>query len=118
MSEVESGARQPSRLSRGFGRAKSFVVPGTFLYSITVGAVAGVALTGAAVILRSAKVYFWDEEYLRLQSRKRYLEKQAIFFADLQEKLKAHYIGNVLVREYHAVDTRLPFQAMQDRFRF
>jgi len=119
MAQIESGSRpSPGRLSRIYASGRSFFLPGTFIYSAGFGAVAGIGLVGAALVLRTAKVFFWDEEYLRLQSRRRYLEKQAAFFADLQEKLKAHYIGNVLVREYDPVDTRLPFQAIQEKFRF
>ena len=118
MSQIDTGAKLTGRSSRVLASVKSFVSPGTLLYSVGFGAVAGVCLAGAAHALRAAEVYFWDEEYLRLQSRRRYLEKQTTFFADLQEKLKAHYIGNVLVREFDPVDTRLPFQAIQDRFRF
>jgi len=117
MSEIESG-KQLGRAARAWLRGKSFFLPGTLLYSAGFGAAAGVALAAAALAARVGKVYLWDEEYLRLQSRRRYLEKQTAFFADLQAKLKAHFIANLLVSEYNPVDTRLPFQAISDKFRF
>ena len=115
--QIEEGQKK-GKLSRSWSSFRSYGSRGTFLYSAGVGAACGLSLCAAALVMRAAKIYFWDEEYLRLQSRRRYLEKQNAFFSDLQEKMKAHYIANVLVREYDPVDTRLPFQSIQDRFRF
>jgi hypothetical protein len=90
---------------------------GTFLYSAVFGATLGVGLAGAAYFGRAVHVAFFDEEHYRVQSRQRYLEKQFLFFKELQESQKSHALAS-LVQEYDPVDTRLPFQKMDDKFRF
>ena len=82
------------------------------------GAVIGVGFAGAAWTGRLLKVYLFDSDYYSQLSRQRYLEKQTIFYQALEEKLRNHYIANVLVGEYDPVDTRLPFQHISEQFRF
>ena len=94
-----------------------YFMPGTFLYSGLLGAAVGVGLAGTAYVFREGHVLFFDEEHYRVQSRQRYLEKQFLFFKQLQESQQAHAIAS-LVQEYNPVDTRLPFQKMEDEYRF
>lgn len=58
--------------------------PGTFLYSAMFGAAVGTGLAGAVYGLRSFHVLLFDEEHYRVSSRQRYLEKQYLFFKQLQ----------------------------------
>jgi hypothetical protein len=90
---------------------------GTFLYSALFGAAVGVGLAGGAYLGRAVHVAFFDEEHYRVQSRQRYLEKQYVFFQQLQESQRVHALAN-MVQEYDPVDTRLPFQKMEDKYRF
>lgn len=94
-----------------------YFTPGTFLYSALFGAAVGTGLAGVAYLGRAGHVLFFDEEHYRVQSRQRYLEKQFLFFKELQESQKAHALAS-LVQEYDPVDTRLPFQKMEDKYRF
>jgi hypothetical protein len=97
--------------------AGTYFQPGTFLYSALFGAALGVGLAGGAYAGRVIRVTFFDEEHFRVQSRQRYLEKQYIFFKELQNSQKAHALAS-LVQEYDPVDTRLPFQKIEDKYRF
>jgi hypothetical protein len=76
------------------------------MYSALFGASLGVTAAGLAFVGRMGKVYLFDEEYERQVSRLRYLEKQTIFFAWLQDKLKMQAMGNTLVAQYNPVDLR------------
>ena len=58
--------------------------PGTFLYSGLFGAAVGTGIAGAVYGLRAFHVILFDEEHYRVQSRQRYLEKQFLFFKQLQ----------------------------------
>ena len=91
--------------------------PGTFLYSGLFGAAVGTTLAGAVYVGRALHVVLFDEEHYRVQSRQRYLEKQFLFFKQLQETQKAHALAS-MVEEYNPVDTRMPFQKMEDKYRF
>jgi hypothetical protein len=79
---------------------------GGFIYAAGFGATLGVALAGAAFATRVVKVYLFDEEYNRMISRQRYLEKQTLFFAHLQDKLKTQAMANALVAQFNPVDLR------------
>ena len=94
-----------------------YLKPGTLIYSGLIGAAIGTGLAGFALLSRSTHVFFFDEEHYRVQSRQRYLEKQLLFFKELQESQRAHALAS-LVQEYDPVDTRLPFQNMEDKYRF
>ena len=95
----------------------NYFKPGTFLYSGIFGAAVGTALAGSVYGLRALHVLLFDEEHFRVQSRQRYLEKQYVFFQNLQETQEAHALAS-LAQEYNPVDTRLPFQKMEDKYRF
>jgi len=104
--------------STGLQRLSKYFMRGSFIYSIGFGATLGVGLAGLAVFGRTVKLFFSDAEYYRQMSRNRYLEKQAVFNHWLEGKLAAHFIGNEVVQSYNPVDTRMPFEHIQDRFRF
>lgn len=91
--------------------------PGTFLYSGLWGAAVGTGLAGVVYGARAVHVLLFDEEHYRVQSRQRYLEKQYLFFKELQETEKAHALAS-LAQEYQPVDTRMPFGKMEDKYRF
>ena len=95
----------------------NYFKPGTFLYSGIFGAVVGSALAGTVYGFRALHVLLFDEEHFRVQSRQRYLEKQYVFFQQLQDTQEAHVLAS-LAQEYNPVDTRLPFQKMEDKYRF
>ena len=61
-----------------------YFTAGTFLYSAILGAAVGTGLAGAVYVLRAGRVLLFDEEHYRVQSRQRYLEKQFLFFKQLQ----------------------------------
>lgn len=58
--------------------------PGTFLYSGLFGAAVGTGLAGSVYGTRAFHVMLFDEEHFRVSSRQRYLEKQYLFFKQLQ----------------------------------
>lgn len=91
--------------------------PATFLYSGIIGAAVGTGIAGAVYVARAFHVMLFDEEHYRVQSRQRYLEKQFLFFKQLQETQQAHAMASI-VEEYNPVDTRMPFQKMEDKYRF
>lgn len=95
----------------------NYFKPGTFLYSGIFGAGVGSALAGTVYGFRALHVLLFDEEHFRVQSRQRYLEKQYVFFQQLQDTQEAHALAS-LAQEYNPVDTRLPFQKMEDKYRF
>lgn len=92
-----------------FSKVGNQFARGGFLYASLFGASVGVALAGVAFTIRVGKVYLFDEEYNRMISRQRYLEKQTLFFAYLQEKLKNQAIANSLVSQFNPVDLRPVF---------
>ena len=61
-----------------------FFKPGTFLYSGIFGAAVGSGLAACVYALRGVHVMLFDEENYRVASRQRYLEKQFLFFKQLQ----------------------------------
>jgi hypothetical protein len=95
----------------------NYFKPGTFLYSGIFGALVGTSIAGAVYGIRAVHVLLFDEEHFRVQSRQRYLEKQYLFFKQLQDSQEAHALSS-LVQEYNPIDTRLPFQKMEDKYRF
>jgi|LauGreDrversion4_2_1035121.scaffolds.fasta_scaffold159314_3 hypothetical protein len=95
----------------------NYFKPGTFIYAGIFGVALGSGLAGTVYGLRALRVLLFDEEHFRVQSRQRYLEKQHLFFKQLQETQEAHALAS-LAQEYNPVDTRLPFQKMDDKYRF
>merc|ERR1711879_377876 len=90
---------------------------GTPLYSLAFGAVGGLALSGIVYGYRTLGVLFFDHEYFKLQSRKRYFEKQLLFMREQEETEKAHYMA-ALAAEYDPVATRMPFKPLDAKYRF
>ena len=111
---IMSHLPEPSRLQRLAG----LVARGSFIYSIGFGAALGVGLAGLTFAGRMVKVYLSDAEYYRQMSRNRYLEKQTAFYKWLEGKMAAHYIANEVVQAYNPVDTRKPFEHIEEKFRF
>ena len=89
-------------------RLRGLVGKGGFVYASMVGASIGVTAAGVCFVYRVGKVFLFDEEYNRMISRQRYLEKQTIFFANLQHKLQTHSLANSLVSQFNPLDLNLP----------
>jgi hypothetical protein len=94
-----SAVNWSTRISQLCGR-------GGFVYAATFGASLGVAAAGMCFVYRVGKVYLFDEQYNQLISRQRYLEKQTVFFANLQNKLKAQAMAHSLVSQFNPVDLK------------
>mmetsp|Transcript_119023 Transcript_119023/g.186728 ORF Transcript_119023/g.186728 Transcript_119023/m.186728 type:complete len:117 (+) Transcript_119023:95-445(+) len=107
----------PSRFDRLTAFAMSKFKPATPLYSLAFGAVGGLALSGLVYGYRTLGVLFFDHEYYKLQSRKRYFEKQLLFMREKEETEKAHYMA-ALAAEYDPVATRMPFKPLDPKYRF
>eukprot|EP00933_Yihiella_yeosuensis_P065762 TRINITY_DN69738_c0_g1_i1.p1 TRINITY_DN69738_c0_g1~~TRINITY_DN69738_c0_g1_i1.p1 ORF type:complete len:117 (+),score=29.31 TRINITY_DN69738_c0_g1_i1:59-409(+) len=116
MAEIEASAKPTF-----FARASTFVLGkvkvGTPLYSLAYGAAAGVVLSGLVYAGRTLSIYCFDHEYCKLQSRKRYFEKQLLFTREQEETNNAHYLAS-LSSEYDPVATRMPFKALDAKYRF
>lgn len=62
-------------------------------------------------------ICLFDHEYYKLQSRKRYYEKQLLFSREQDEIASAHYLA-ALSAEYDPAACRMPFQALDPKYRF
>jgi len=96
---------------------KSNLRPGAVPYSLLFGAAVGVGLAGVVYAGRTMHVVFFDHDYYKAQSRRRYLDKQSIFFREQDETLKAHRLA-ALAQEYDPVALRLPFETLDPSYRF
>merc|ERR1712226_457485 len=90
---------------------------GTPIYSLGYGAAAGVLLSGLVFVGRTMNVLLFDHEYYKLQSRKRYFEKQLLFAREQDETNEAHYLA-ALAAEYDPAACRAPFKPLDAKFRF
>uniref|UniRef100_A0A7S1FFG0 Transmembrane protein n=1 Tax=Noctiluca scintillans TaxID=2966 RepID=A0A7S1FFG0_NOCSC len=90
---------------------------GTPIYSLAYGVAGGVILSGLVLAGRTLHVAFFDHDYYKLQSRKRYYEKQLLFTREQEEAATAHYIA-ALASEYDPVATRMPFKPLDPKYRF
>jgi hypothetical protein len=118
MAQLE-GAK-PSFLARAGAGVTGFFAkfrPGNSVYSLAFGAVGGVILSGLVLAGRTTHVALFDHEYYKVQSRKRYFEKQLLFQKEQEEAAQAHYLA-ALSAEYNPVATRLPFKEMDAKYRF
>merc|ERR1711998_754884 len=79
--------------------------PGNPAYSLAFGAVGGILLSGLVLAGRATHVALFDHEYYKIQSRKRYFEKQLLFHKEQEETAQAHYVA-ALSAEYNPVATR------------
>eukprot|EP00811_Abedinium_folium_P014182 NODE_23199_length_676_cov_3.923497.p2 GENE.NODE_23199_length_676_cov_3.923497~~NODE_23199_length_676_cov_3.923497.p2 ORF type:complete len:105 (-),score=37.89 NODE_23199_length_676_cov_3.923497:269-583(-) len=91
--------------------------PGSGMYSLAYGAVGGVALSGVVYTARTAHVLLFDHEYYKLQSRKRFYEKQLLFTREQEEAQAAQALA-ALAAEYNPVATRLPFKPLDPKYEF
>ncbi|CAK0866733.1 unnamed protein product, partial [Prorocentrum cordatum] len=121
MSTPQIEGAKPSFLSRMGSKVTTLVAsnlkPGTAIYSVMFGAAAGVLLSGVVYAGRTFSVMCFDHEYYKVQSRKRYYEKQLLFMREQEEVQSAHYYA-ALAGEYDPVATRMPFKSLENKYRF
>merc|ERR1712151_338261 len=115
--QIEGSAAKPSFISRMSNVVRTTLRPGTGLYSLGFGIAAGVAISGIVYTGRTLSVMLFDHEYYKLQSRKRYYEKQLIFTREQEETQAAHYLAS-MAAEYDPAATRMPFQPLDPKYRF
>eukprot|EP00420_Gonyaulax_spinifera_P031233 CAMPEP_0197870360 /NCGR_PEP_ID=MMETSP1439-20131203/1104_1 /TAXON_ID=66791 /ORGANISM="Gonyaulax spinifera, Strain CCMP409" /LENGTH=122 /DNA_ID=CAMNT_0043489255 /DNA_START=77 /DNA_END=445 /DNA_ORIENTATION=+ len=119
--QIEGSAAKPSILARVGGTVTTLVRsnlrPGTGIYSLIYGAAAGLVLSGLVYTGRTLHILCFDHDYYKLQSRKRYYEKQLLFTREQEETSNAHYLA-ALAGEYDPAATRMPFKALDPKFRF
>jgi len=111
------GAAKPAfmeRMSTSFLRAAR---PGHPIYSLAYGVAGGIVLSGLVYAGRTLHITLFDHEYYKIQSRKRYYEKQLLFSQEQEETAKTHYLG-ALAAEYDPVATRMPFKSLDAKYRF
>ncbi|CAJ1433443.1 unnamed protein product [Effrenium voratum] len=114
--QIEASAK-PSFMTRASTFALSKIKVGTPLYSLAYGVAGGVILSGLVYAGRVAYLTCFDHEYYKIQSRKRYYEKQLLFSREQEESNQAHYLAS-LSAEYDPVATRMPFQPLDKKYRF
>merc|ERR1712217_90647 len=116
MAKQIEGAK-PSFLARiGTTIVSKFKV-GTPLYSLGFGAAGSLVLSGLVYTGRTLSILLFDHEYYKLQSRKRYYEKQLLFSREQEETSNAHYLA-ALSAEYDPAATRMPFKPLDPKYRF
>merc|ERR1712196_649734 len=103
--------------SKILGGIRSNFQVGTLGYSLAYGGVCGIIGSGLVVAGRAGYVTFLDDDYYKDQSRQRYLDKQTVFFKELEETNKAHKLA-AMASEYDPVATRTPFGALDSKYRF
>merc|ERR1712187_783343 len=111
------GEAKPSFLSKVGNKIVASVSVGTPLYSLGFGAAAGVLLSGVVYAGRTLSIFLFDHEYLKLQSRHRYYEKQLLFSREQDETANAHYLA-ALSAKYDPAACRLPFKPLDAKYRF
>merc|ERR1712151_153685 len=116
MAKQIEGAK-PSFLSRIGTTVVSKFKVGTPLYSLGFGAAGGLLISGLVYTGRTLNILLFDHEYYKLQSRKRYYEKQLLFSREQEETANAHYLA-ALSAEYDPAATRMPFKPLDPAYRF
>lgn len=111
MAQQIEASTKPSFMTRASTFALSKMKVGTPLYSLAYGVAGGIILSGLVYAGRCAYLMCFDHEYYKIQSRKRYYEKQLLFFREQEETNSAHYLAS-LSAEYDPVATRMPFQPL------
>merc|ERR1712048_1338371 len=101
----------------GVVKLQKAVAVGTVLHSLSYGIAAGVALSGLVYVGRTMSVFLFDHEYIKLQSRHRYYEKQLLFSREQDETAQAHYLA-ALSAEYDPAACRFPFKPLDAKYRF
>merc|ERR1719299_163696 len=113
---IEGGAK-PSFVTTMSTRIAKMFQPKAPVYSVLYGAAAGVVLSGLVYVGRTIHITLFDHEYWKIQSRKRYYEKQLCFQMEQDEAAKAHYLAS-LAAEYNPVAMRMPFKPLDPKYRF
>jgi hypothetical protein len=113
---IEGGAKASFATRMGATFANMFK-PKAPVYSVLYGAAAGVVLSGLVYVGRTIHVTLFDHEYYKIQSRKRYYEKQLCYQMEQDEAAKAHYLAS-LAAEYNPVAMRMPFKPLDPKYRF
>ncbi|KYN93573.1 hypothetical protein PGSY75_0007300 [Plasmodium gaboni] len=101
------------RCFRGF--FKSIKGP-SITHSILFGICGGLVYYGSYYFYRFLKITYFDTQHVSNESRRRYMEKQMLFYNDFGYDLSMKYIGN-LCKYYDPVALRLPFQPLDDKYR-
>lgn len=73
-------------------------------------------LSAVVATTRAAYIATMDHSYYKAQSRQRYLDKQVVYFKELQEQNKAHNLA-ALTQEYDPVAMRVPFGEVDRKWR-
>eukprot|EP00929_Paragymnodinium_shiwhaense_P124072 TRINITY_DN989_c0_g1_i1.p1 TRINITY_DN989_c0_g1~~TRINITY_DN989_c0_g1_i1.p1 ORF type:complete len:128 (+),score=44.19 TRINITY_DN989_c0_g1_i1:95-478(+) len=115
--QIEGEAAKTGFVGKATAFVGNSVKCGTPIYSLAYGAVAGLVLSGVVFAGRTASIVCFDHEYVKLQSRKRYFEKQMLFEREQDEAAQAHYLA-ALSAEYDPAACRLPFKALDAKWRF
>ncbi|OEH79362.1 transmembrane protein [Cyclospora cayetanensis] len=114
MEEQQAGI-PPSKTQRMLGGLRcwaSRAIRGPSLsHSILFGAAAGIGSYASYYLYRFVCLTTADSTHYAIASRWRYMEKQNLFFKELDETLAAGALG-ALVKEYDPVATRLPFKPL------
>mmetsp|Transcript_82076 Transcript_82076/g.255074 ORF Transcript_82076/g.255074 Transcript_82076/m.255074 type:complete len:123 (+) Transcript_82076:95-463(+) len=115
------GSAKPSFLSRVGTKITTVVAsnlrPGTGIYSLGYGIAGGLVLSGVVYVGRTLNILLFDHDYYKLQSRKRFYEKQLLFAREQEETSNAHYLA-ALAGEYDPAATRMPFKPLEAKYRF
>lgn len=85
-------------------------------HSVLFGICGGLCYYSSYYLYRYIKITYFDTSYASNESRRRYMEKQTLFYNDLGYDLSTKYIGN-LARYYDPIALRLPFQPLDDKYR-
>lgn len=85
-------------------------------HSILFGICGGLVYYGGYYLYRYIRIKFFDTSYVANESRRRYMEKQNLFYNDLGYDMSMKYIGN-LSKYYDPVALREPFQPLDDKYR-
>ncbi|VWU50857.1 ATP synthase-associated protein, putative, partial [Hepatocystis sp. ex Piliocolobus tephrosceles] len=105
----------------GFGKKCCSKLFGTIkgpsvTHSILFGIFGGLTYYGSYYLYRYLKITYFDTMHVSNESRRRYMEKQMLFYNDMGYDLSMKYIGN-LCQYYDPVALRLPFQPLDDKYR-
>ncbi|KEG00909.1 conserved Plasmodium protein, unknown function [Plasmodium vinckei vinckei] len=85
-------------------------------HSILFGICGGMFYYGTYYLYRFLKISYFDTMHVSNESRRRFMEKQMLFYNDTGYNLSMKYIGN-LCKYYDPVALRMPFQPLDDAYR-
>ncbi|GAW79651.1 conserved Plasmodium protein, unknown function [Plasmodium gonderi] len=101
------------RLCNGFFHA---LKGPSITHSVLFGIFGGLFYYGSYYCYRYLKISYFDTMHVSNESRRRFMEKQMLFYNDMGYNLSMKYIGN-LCKYYDPVALRLPFQPLDDKYR-